>query len=252
MVGEDGYFDEHLASRYDEDAARMFDPATLDPAVDFLADLARAGPALEFGIGTGRVALPLARRGIPVHGIELSKAMVARLREKRGGGDIPVAIGDFSSTTVDGSFTLVYVVWNTISNLTSQDAQVACFRNASAHLQPGGHFVVEVLIPNLQRLPPGERFQVFEGSEDYWGIDEIDVVNQRAISHHISIVDEKVERVSIPFRYGWPAEYDLMAQLAGMTLHERFGGWNREPLTAESRNHISVWEKPVSVGELRR
>jgi hypothetical protein len=173
----------------------------------------------------------------------LSEAMVARLRAKPGGDDIRVTIGDFATTTVDGSFSLAYLVCNTIMNLTTQEAQVGCFRNAAEHLVPGGCFVVKVMIPELQRLPPGETFQVFRSSETYWGIDEYDVANQGLISHHIEIEDGRVEAVSMPFRYAWPAEYDLMAQLAGMRLRERWGGWNQDPFTSESRKHVSVWEQ---------
>jgi SAM-dependent methyltransferase len=243
-VTDDGYFDEHVAATYEADAADRFDPAVLEPTADFLAELAHGGRALEFGVGTGRVALALASRGVPVHGIDLSNAMVAELRAKPGGGDIGVTIGDFATTRVAGSFSLVFVVFNTIENLTTQEAQVACFRNAAAHLEPGGCFVVEVAIPGLRRLPPGETFQVFSGSDDYWGIDEYDVANQRLISHHLQIVDGRLERVSMPFRYVWPAELDLMAQLAGMRLRDRWEGWEREPITSESRQHVSVWEKP--------
>ncbi|MGZ4138079.1 MAG: class I SAM-dependent methyltransferase [Actinomycetota bacterium] len=224
----------------------MFDAKAVDPVVDFLAELAGDGRALEFGIGTGRIALPLAQRGVPVHGIDMSEAMVARLRAKPGGEDIGVTIGDFATTTVDGSFSLAYLVFNTIMNLTTQAAQVACFRNAAAHLQPGRCFLIEVMIPELQRLPPGETFRVFSGSAHSWGIDEYDVANQGLISHHLEIVDDKLERVSMPFRYAWPAEYDLMAELAGMRLRERWGGWKREPFTSESRKHVSVWEKPAA------
>jgi SAM-dependent methyltransferase len=241
----DGYFDERIAARYDESSADMFDPAVVDPAVDFLAELAGSGRALELGIGTGRIALPLAQRGVAVHGIELSRAMVARLRAKPGGDDIEVTIGDFSKTRVDGTFSVAYVVFNTIMNLTTQTAQVACFRNVAAHLEPGGCFVVEVGVPELQRLPPGETFRVFHASETRWGLDEYDVAAQGLISHHFTIVDEKLERVSMPFRYAWPAELDLMAQLAGMTLRERWSGWKHERFTNESRKHVSVWEKPA-------
>jgi SAM-dependent methyltransferase len=242
-VHDDGYFDERVAAKYDDDASELFDPEVLEPVIDFLAGLAWSGRALELGIGTGRIALPLAQRGIEVHGIDLSEAMVAKLRAKPAGDDIDVTVGDFATTKVDGSFALAYVVFNTIMNLTTQEAQVACFRNAAAHLEPGGSFVVEVMIPELQRLPPGETFRVFSGSERYWGIDEYDVANQGLISHHFELVGDKVERVSMPFRYAWPAEYDLMAQLAGMTLRERWGGWKRQPFTSESDKHVSVWEK---------
>ena len=240
---DDGYFDQRVAAKYDDDVAELFDPEVLVPVIDFLAELAGNGRALELGIGTGRIALPLARRGVEVHGIDLSEAMVAELRAKPGGEDIAVTIGDFAVTTVDGSFALAYVVFNTIMNLTTQDAQVACFRNAAAHLESGGCFVVEVMIPELQRLPPGETFRVFSGSERSWGIDEYDVANQGLISHHLELDGDKVERVSMPFRYAFPGEYDLMAQLAGMTLRERWGGWKREPFTSHSGKHVSVWEK---------
>jgi SAM-dependent methyltransferase len=238
------HFGEGVAATYDESAADMFDPAAVDPAVEFLAGIARSGRALELGIGTGRIALPLARRGVPVHGIELSTAMVQRLREKPGGDAIGVTIGDFATTTVDGSFSLAYLVYNTIMNLTTQAAQVACFRNVAAHLEPGGCFVIEVMIPELRRLPAGETFVVFHGSEGYWGIDEYDVATQGLISHHLKEVGGVLERVSMPFRYVWPSELDLMAELAGMTLRERWSGWRREPFTNDSDVHVSVWEKP--------
>jgi len=243
VPGDDGYFDERVAARYDESSADMFDPAVVDPVLDFLVELAGDGRALELGIGTGRIALPLARRGVPVHGIELSKAMASKLRAKPGGEDIGVTIGDFATTTVNGTFSLAYLVFNTILNLTTQAAQVACFRNVAAHLEPGGCFVIEVGIPELQRLPPGETFRVFHASVSRWGIDEYDVANQGLISHHFEIVDGRLERNSVPFRYTWPSELDLMAQLAGMSLRERWSGWKREPFTSDSRNHVSVWEK---------
>jgi len=243
--GDDGYFDERVAARYDESSAEMFSAEAIDPTVDFLTDLAGDGPALEFAVGTGRIALPLAQRGVPVHGIDMSKAMVGRMRSKPGGEDIGVTIGDFSMTTVEGPFTLVYLVFNTISNLTTQAAQVACFRNAAAHLQPGGCFVIEVGVPSLRLLPPGETIHAFTVTEDRWGFDEYDIANQRMTSHHFEIVDGRAERFAVPFRYAFPAEYDLMAELAGMRLRERWAGWDREPFTSESRSHVSVWEKPA-------
>ena len=246
MHGDDGYFDERVAARYDESSAEMFSAAAIDPTVDFLTDLAGDGPALEFAVGTGRIALPLAQRGVPVHGIDMSKAMVGRMRSKPGGEDIGVTIGDFSMTTVEGPFTLVYLVFNTISNLTTQAAQVACFRNAAAHLQPGGCFVIEVGVPSLRLLPPGETIHAFTVTEDRWGFDEYDIANQRMTSHHFEIVDGRAERFAVPFRYAFPAEYDLMAELAGMRLRERWAGWDREPFTSESRSHVSVWEKPAT------
>ena len=245
MTG-DGYFDERVAARYDESSSEMFAREAVEPAVDFLAALAGGGRALELGIGTGRIALSLAGRGVEVHGIDLSRAMVARLREKPGGEGIPVAIGDFATTRVDGAFSLAYLVFNTINNLTTQEEQVACFRNVAAHLEPGGRFVIEVGLPELRRLPPGETMHVFDASEGHWGIDEYDLVNQGLVSHHFSVVDGAIERVSMPFRYVWPSELDLMAELAGMRLRERWSGWKREPFTDESRKHVSVWETPAS------
>ena len=237
------HFGEPVAARYDESSADMFDPAEVEPAVDFLAELAGDGAALELGIGTGRIALPLAARGVRVHGIDLSEAMVARLRAKPGGEDIGVTIGDFATTRVDGSFALAYLVFNTIDNLTTQDEQVACFQNVAAHLEPGGCFVIEVGIPELRRLPPGETFVAFDVSPTHLGFDEYDVANQGLISHHYSLVDGELEVVAMPVRYVWPAELDLMARLAGMRLRERWSGWQREPFTSESRKHVSVWEK---------
>jgi SAM-dependent methyltransferase len=240
---DDGYFDERVAARYDESEAEMSDPAVVEPVVEFLVELAGSGSALELGIGTGRIALPLAQRGVPVHGIDLSKAMVARLRAKPGGQDIGVTIGDFATTPVDGTFSVAYVVFNTIMNLTTQDEQVACFRNVAAHLAPGGCFVVEVGVPELRRLPRGETFVPFDVSPTHLGLDEYDVASQGLISHHYSVVDGKLELNSVPFRYVWPAELDLMARLARMTLRERWSGWKREPFTSDSTKHVSVWEK---------
>jgi SAM-dependent methyltransferase len=236
------YFGEHVAGRYDESAADMFDPAKVDPVVDFLAELASDGSALELGIGTGRIALPLAQRGIRVHGIDLSEAMVARLRAKSGADQIGVTIGDFATTTVEERFSVAYLVFNTIMNLTSQDEQVACFLNVAAHLQPGGCFVVEVGVPDLQRLPPGETVRPFTVTPTQLGFDEYDIAGQGLISHHYWMDDGRLETVSMPFRYVWPAELDLMARLAGMSLRERWSGWNRESFTSESRQHLSVWE----------
>ncbi len=240
------YFGEYVAERYDESAADMFDPATVDPVVDFLAELAWDGSALELGIGTGRIALPLAQRGIRVHGIDLSEAMVARLQSKPGADQIGVTIGDFATTTVEGRFSVAYLVFNTIENLTSQDKQVACFLNVAAHLQPGGCFVIEVGIPDLQRLPPGETVRPFTVTPERLGFDEYDIAGQGLISHHYWMDHGRLETVSMPFRYVWPAELDLMARIAGMSLRERWSGWNRESFTGESRQHVSVWEKERS------
>jgi SAM-dependent methyltransferase len=238
------HFGERVAERYDASASDMFEPAVVDPVVDFLAELAGRGAALELGIGTGRIALPLAQRGVRVHGIDLSAAMVARLRAKPGAEDIGVTLGDFATTTVEETFSLAYLVFNTIMNLTTQDEQIACFQNVAAHLEPGGCFVIEVGVPGLQRLPPGETVRAFNVSATRLGFDEYDVVSQGLISHHYSVADGKLEVFSVPFRYVWPSELDLMARLAGMTLRERWSSWQREPFTSESTRHVSVWEKP--------
>ncbi len=227
------HFGEDIAARYDESTAEM----PVEPVVDFLAGLAGDGPALELGIGTGRIALPLSQRGVRVHGIDLSEAMVAKLREKPRAEAIEVSIGDFATTRVDGSFSLAYLVFNTINNLTTQDAQVACFENVAAHLEPGGCFVIEVGVPNRQPL------SVFDLSETHVGVDEFDAATQRSASHHFTLVDGEWKRFSLPFRSVFPSELDLMARLAGMRLRERWSGWEREPFTAESTKHVSVWEK---------
>jgi SAM-dependent methyltransferase len=226
-----------VAERYDRHLGDRGEPEAIAATVDFLEPLATGG-ALELGIGTGRIALPLAERGVRVAGIDLSRDMVAQLRAKPGGAELPVAIGDFSTTRVDSTFSLVYLVFNTISNLTSQEAQVACFANAAAHLEPGGCFVVEVGIPS------GAPLEVFSLTDTHVGVDEYDPATQRSASHHFSLVDGRWERLSIPFRSTYPAELDLMAQLAGMRLRERWSGWGREPFTGESTRHVSLWEKP--------
>jgi hypothetical protein len=237
------YFDERIAEGYDADAEDMFEAAVVDPAVSFLADLARDGGALELGIGTGRIALPLSQQGVRVHGIELSPAMVARLRAKPGADDIGVTIGDFATATVEGTFRLAYLVYNTIMNLTTQAEQVECFRNVAAHLELGGRFVIEVMVPELQRLPPGDTVRAFHVSPTRLGFDEYDIAAQGLVSHHYWTSEGRLEALSMPFRYVWPSELDLMARLAGMALRERWGGWQREPFTSDSTTHVSVWEK---------
>ena len=231
------YFGSEVAAGYDDDGP-MFSAGVVGPTVDFLATLAGADAALELGIGTGRIAVPLARRGVRVHGVDLSEAMVARLRVKPGAEGIRTTIGDFATVHVEGTFRLAYLVFNTIMNLTTQDAQVACFGNVARHLEPGGAFVVEVMVPDLRRLPPGERYVPFTVSDEHVGIDEYDVANQGLISHH-----HTTELSSIPLRYVWPAELDLMARLAGLSLRERWADWERAPFTSESRTHVSVWER---------
>jgi SAM-dependent methyltransferase len=238
------HFGDDVAARYDETSSSMFDPDVLGPTVDLLAELAGNGAALEFAVGTGRVALPLAARGVPVSGIELSTAMAAQLSAKDDARRIEVTIGDMTTTRVDGSFRLVYLVFNTIGNLTTQDRQVACFGNAAAHLEPGGCFVIEVGVPDLRRLPPGEDARVFSHAPGYVGYDRyIDLVAQQAMSHHFVAGGSGVRELKVPFRYVWPSELDLMAKLAGMSLRDRWAGWDRSPFTGESTSHVSVWEK---------
>ena len=242
-MNDDGFFDERIASTYDDDV-EMFDPKVVDPVVDYLVDLVGVGRALEFGIGTGRIALPLAERGVAVSGIELSSAMVAKLEGKSRATDMEVAIGDFATTQIDGAFSVVYLVFNTIMNLTTQASQIACFRNAAAHLEPGGSFVVEVMMPRLHQLSSGESLAAYDVSDTHWGIDQYDVAEQGLISHHLRIVNGESERFSLPLRYVWPGELDLMAQLAGMTLSTRAGGWKGEPFDSHSASHVSSWTKP--------
>lgn len=241
-MDEDGYFGDAVAARYDVvHGAR----GQLDETIAVLADLAGAGRALEFAIGTGRIGLPLSRAGVPVAGIEMSRAMVSEMRRKPGAERIEVAIGDMAKVRVDGAFSLVYLVYNTIDNLTTQDAQVACFQNAAQHLAPGGSFVVETLVPPLQRLPEGETLLAFARDDTHWGIDEFDVVTQTYTSHHAHFGAEAGVQNAVPFRYAWPAELDLMARLAGLTPAHRWADWSRTPFTAASRQHVSVWRKPL-------
>ena len=244
MDDEDGYFPESVAATYD-DSSQVFGPGAVDATADLLAELAGGGRALELGIGTGRIALPLARRGVPVHGIDLSRAMVARLRAKPGADAIGVTIGDFATTRVQGSFSLAYLVFNTIMNLTTQEEQVACFRNAAAHLEPGGCFVIEVRVPELRRLPPGQDVVPWHVSQESSVFYSYDVATQAMRGHYLDVTGGRGEYRSMPFRYVWPAELDLMAQLAGMRLRDRWEGWARQPFTSESRQHVSVWVKPA-------
>ena len=237
------HFGKRVAADFDKRHAHKATPAVVDPMVDLIAELAGDGAALELGVGTGRIALPLAQRGVRVHGIDLSEAMVARLREKPGAELVELTVGDFATTKVEGTFSVAYLVANTIMNLTTQDEQVACFCNVAEQLEPGGCFVIEVLVPGLQRLPPGERFQPFAVEPNHLGFDAIDVVTQSLVSHHYWVDGDKVEVFAPPFRYVWPSELDLMARIAGMTLRERWASWRREPFTSESAKHVSVWEK---------
>mgnify|MGYP002623830550 FL=1 len=234
-----------IAEVYDRASAAMFAPAVVDPAVDTLADLARGGAALEFAVGTGRIALPLRARGVDVHGIELSPPMVEQLRRKPGGDAVPVTVGDMTTTRVPGEFALVYLVFNTIMNVTTQEEQVAVFENAAAHLAPGGVFVVEVIVPQVRALPPGERGRVFRLEDDHVGIETFDdLEGQISWSHHWMRVDGRLVHDAAPYRYVWPPELDLMARLAGLRLRDRWSGWTRAPFTNESTGQVAVYGKP--------
>jgi hypothetical protein len=235
------YFDEDVASRYDEDVA--FDPSVVGPTVEHLAQLAGDGRAVEFAVGTGRIALPLAARGVPVAGMDASEAMLARLRGKPGAERIEAVLGDMRTKRLPGVFRLAYLVFNTINNVTTQDGQVACFLNAAAHLETGGWFVVEVGVPDLRRLPPGQTAVPFRVDPDRLGFDTYDTVTQEMWSHHYWSGPNGIESASIPFRYVWPSELDLMARIAGLRLTERCAGWQSEPFTADSRSHVSIYEK---------
>lgn len=235
---------QEVADFYDVTSADMFDPAVLDPTVELLAELAEGGPALELAIGTGRVALALSARGVEVHGIELSEPMAEKLREKPGADAVPVTIGNMATTRVPGTFRLVYLVFNTIMNVTTQDEQVAVFENAAAHLEPGGRFVVEVGVPNLRRMPPGELGRVFSIDPDHVGIDTLDdLVGQIQSSHHWRRVDDRLVQHSAPYRYVWPSELDLMARVAGMRVEDRWADWHRAPFTSESDSQVAVFQK---------
>jgi SAM-dependent methyltransferase len=236
-------WNEQVAQNYDASSAPMYAPEVLGPTVDFLARRAGRGPALEFAIGTGRVALPLHARGVAVAGIELSEPMAAELGRKPGSGDIPVWIGDMATTKAPGEFSLVYLVYNAITCLLTQDQQVECFRNAARHLRPGGRFVIEVFVPPVQRLPPGETARPFHVGEHHLGFDAFDLVNQRLVSHHYWIEDGAARTFHSPHRFVWPSELDLMAKLAGLELRERWADWNESPFTADSTSHVSVWQK---------
>jgi SAM-dependent methyltransferase len=238
------YWDEETAASYDEGSAFMFEPEVLDPAVDFLAALAGDGAALELAIGTGRVAIPLTDRGVAVSGIELSRPMADRLLAKRA--DLPVVVGDMASATVPGEFSLVYVVWNSISNVRTQAEQVECFRNAARHLVPGGRFVVELGVPGIRRLPPGQAAVPFHVGRRHAGFDTYDLVTQQGTSHHYRRhEDGSVTYGASNFRYIWPAECDLMAQLAGMELEQRVADWHGTPFTGDSESNVSVWRRPA-------
>ena len=237
-------WDAETAAAYDETSAEMFAPEVLGPAVDFLAGLAGRGRALEFAVGTGRVAIPLVDRGVPVTGIELSEPMVAQLRRKMSAQRLPVVIGDMATTSVPGDFELVYLVWNSISNLRTQREQVECFRNAARHLVPGGRFVIELWVPPIRRLPPGQLAAAMQVDPDHLVFDTYDLVTQACTSHHYRTdADGTTTYGSGSFRYIWPPECDLMAELAGMELEGRYADWDRTPFTSDSEKHVSVWRR---------
>lgn len=237
------YWDAETARHYDDTSGFMFEPAVLDPAVDFLAGLAGDGAALELAIGTGRVAIPLTDRGVPVVGIELSQPMADRLHEKRP--DLPVVVGDMATSTAPGSFSLVYLVWNSIGNIRTQAEQVQCFRNAARHLEPGGRFVVELGVPGIRRFPPGQAAVPFHVGRHHAGFDTYDLVTQQGTSHHYRRHPNGTVTYGVHnFRYIWPAECDLMAQLAGLELESRTADWTGAAFTSDSESHVSVWRKP--------
>jgi SAM-dependent methyltransferase len=244
MGADEGYFGERVAAVYDAHSASMFDPAIVGPAVDTLAELAGGGRALELAIGTGRIGLPLAERGVPVAGIDNSEAMLDRLREKPGAERIELVAGDMATTRVDGEFSLVYLVFNTIFNLTTQDGQVACFENAAAHLRSGGRFVIEARVPELQRLPLGQTVLPWRADPSGLSFYVYDVVTQGLSGQHFYLEDGRVQPSPTEMRYAWPAELDLMARVAGMRLEHRWAGWGGEPFTALSPSHVSVYRKP--------
>jgi SAM-dependent methyltransferase len=236
-------FTGRVAEGYDLGTPEMYEPALLAATADFLAAEARGGRALEFGIGTGRVALPLSERGVPVSGIDISADMIDQLRAKPGSDAIEAVVGDFATTVVPGEFSLVYVVFNSISNLLEQAEQVQAFRNAARHLGPAGRFVMELWVPDLRRFPPGAAAVPFDVRSDHLGFDTLDVATQRGVSHHYHFAEGQVGRFDTPFRYAWPAELDLMAEMASMKSCDRFSDWDRSPFTADSWKHISVWER---------
>jgi SAM-dependent methyltransferase len=245
-MDQEAIWDAEEARTYDTPGEGMFTADVLETTADRLAALAGGGRALEFAIGTGRVAIPLAERGVPVTGIELSRPMIARLREKADEAAIPVIHGDMATTRVPGEYSLVYLVYNTIGNLLTQEEQVECFRNAARHLAPGGRFVIELGVPALRRMPPGQPGVIFAASPGYAGVDSYDLLKQRLVSHHFRFPSDigggREARVSrTPQRYIWPAELDLMGQLAGFTLESRHADWAGSEFTGESESHVSVY-----------
>jgi SAM-dependent methyltransferase len=232
-----------IAEGYDLGTPEMYEPVLLAATADFLAMSARGGRALEFGIGTGRVAIPLSDRGVEVCGIDISADMIDQFNRKPGSDLIPIMKGDFANTVMPGEFSLVYVVFNSIENLLEQSEWVETFRNAARHLEPAGRFVMELAIPDLRRFPPGAAAVPFDVSPNHLGFDTLDIAAQRGVSHHYSVVDGQIWRFETPFRFAWPAELDLMAEIAGMELCQRWADWDRSPFTSDSSKHISVWER---------
>lgn len=243
----DAHLDPIVAAAYDEGGSREQQPGFIAAVVDVLAELAGAGAAVEFAIGTGRIAVPLSACGVEVHGMDISQPMLDQLDAKRGAESIRATVGDMTSTVLGDDFAVAYLVYNTIMNLRTQDAQVECFANAARHLRPGGRFVVECILPELRRLSPGETIRPFDVSDRHLGFEEyVDLVNQISISHHYHIDGDRVRTNSPAFRYVWPSELDLMARLAGMKLEHRWQDWERTPFTGESTRHVSVWRKTES------
>ena len=241
----DGHLDPIGAASYNVRHAAKFTPQAVGPAVDLLADLADGGGAVEFAIGTGRLAVPLAEAGVPVSGIDVSEPMLDQLRQKPGAERITLAVGDMTTTRLCADAAVVYLVFNTIMNLRRQQQQVACFRNAAAHLRPGGRFVIETMVPQLRKLPPGETIIPFDVTPEHLGFEEyVDGVQQISVSHHYNIDGDRVRTASPAFRYVWPSELDLMGELAGLTLEHRWADWDRSPFTGDSPSHVSVWRKP--------
>ncbi len=241
----DQHLDPVVAAHYDDAVADRFRPDAVEPAVAVLAELAGDGRVVEFAVGTGRLALPLAATGTTVHGIDLSEPMLAELRKKPGADLVTLTAGDMTETRVCSDATLVYLVFSTIGNLRTQAEQVACFRNAAAHLRAGGRFVIENGVPKLHQLPPGETIRPFDVSPHHLGFDEyVDRVHQILVSHHYFVEGDRVRTVSGAFRYTWPSELDLMAELAGMVLENRWAGWDRGPFHGDAPSHVSVWRKP--------
>lgn len=241
----DPHLDPEVAAAYDDPSHDLFSPDAVGATVEVLSELAREGPAVEFAVGTGRIALPLAAAGVDVRGIDFSEPMLAELQGKPGAEMVSVTVGDMTRSQVCTDAALVYLVFNTITNLRTQGEQVACFRNAAAHLAPGGCFVIENQVPRLRQLPPGETIVPFDVSANHLGFEEyVDLVNQISVSHHYHIDGDRVRTSSPAFRYVWPSELDLMAELAGMDLEARWADWRRSPFTGQSEAHVSVWRKP--------